>query len=392
MAKGSVNQKGREWQRLKQTVGLIPLQHGCRSEGEFGVVLEGCFLWVDWSYFPYMRDGPGTSSSFLLDCPCCRWLLANLLPSQSACIDCTSAKCQVRCRWYEWPGHRSKELHTRQLLPTHSVQYVLSKPIMYSNMPQCRTAAVRETKCTMHNCAQQQSSLQQSAAPCCVYSSSRVCLSHCSPWTRAQKEGSELWLRSMCHLIACPWSFMLPATCHNSCFNLGGLLAWGWLCAALTKCGAGKRLSVRSPLPIMSLRVCTLQRQEHLGVHRICFTLSWDICFTSYVEKQQTPWCLFRALHAYLCLVRWQMRCNLPPQPSVSPRCPRATTQSDAWFKHWKYGMKIAHAILAGKFLWTCQHCNCISHQRLWATHCQQDTELQGCLEFNAESSISMLQ
>lgn len=99
--------------------------------------------------------------SFLLDSPGCWWLLASTVPSQSACADCTSAKCQARCRWYEWPGHRSEELHTRQLLPTHSVQYVLSKPITHSNMLQCRTAAVRGTKHTVCNCAQQQSNLQQ---------------------------------------------------------------------------------------------------------------------------------------------------------------------------------------------------------------------------------------
>ena len=167
--------------------------HGCGSEGEFEVVLEGSFVWVDWSYVLYACDGPGSSSSLLLDCPCCRWLLASLLPSQSARIACTSAKCQVGCRWCEWPGHRSEELHTRQPLPTHSVQYVLSKPITYSSMPQRGTAAVTGAKSTMRNCAQQQFGLQQRLQLRRDYSSSRACLSHCSPWTRAQKEGKELW-------------------------------------------------------------------------------------------------------------------------------------------------------------------------------------------------------
>lgn len=45
--------------------------------------------------------------------------------------------------------------------PPHSMQYLLSKPTAYSSMPQCRAAAVSGTKCTVHNCAQQQSGLQQ---------------------------------------------------------------------------------------------------------------------------------------------------------------------------------------------------------------------------------------
>lgn len=57
------------------------------------------------------------------------------------------------------------------------------------------------------------------------------------------------------------------------------------------------------PLPTVSLRVFTLQSQDSLGVHRICFVFSWDIVLP-HVLKSSRLHGLFRALHAYLCLVR----------------------------------------------------------------------------------------
>lgn len=110
----------------------------------------------------------------------------------------------------------------------------------------------------------------------------------------------------------------------------------------------------RSPL-LIAFPVLILQSQDCLGAHRICFTFSWDIVLPRELKSSRLH-SLFRALHAYLCLIRWQIRSNLPPPPSVALRCPRATRQSDGWFRCWKCGMKITRAILAGKFLWTCQH------------------------------------
>lgn len=175
------------------------------NEGEFGVMLLGSFAWVNGGYFPYMCDGPWTSRSFLLGCPC--WLLTSLLLLQSACTDCMSVKCQVRCRWYEWPGHRSEELHTRQLLPTHSIQYVLSKPITCSNMWQCRTAAVRRTKHRMCNCAQQQSSLQQCLQLPVPFTAAagHVCHTAAPQHVCKRREGSYNWVACVTWLhVSCP--------------------------------------------------------------------------------------------------------------------------------------------------------------------------------------------
>lgn len=58
-----------------------------------------------------------------------------------------------------------------------------------------------------------------------------------------------------------------------------------------------------SPLPIASLRVFTLQRQDYLGVHRIFFMFSCNIVLPR-VLKSSTLHGLFQAQHAYLCLVR----------------------------------------------------------------------------------------
>lgn len=252
IAKDGINQKGTGQQKLKQIGESTPLHCCCRSEGEFSVVLcssEALHEWIEViSHHPC--GGPGASESFLLDCPPCHWLLANLLPSQSACMGCTYAKpgCQGRCRWQEWPGNRSQELHTRQLLPIYSMQYVLSKPTAHSNMPRCRTAAVRGSKCTMHNCAQQQSGLQQCLQlPATFNPKPRTWLSHCSPWTDAQKEGRGLWLSGMYHLIAC---LSLWATCHMSwqLLELKRFISMRLVaCSSLTKHGAGKKLWVHPP-------------------------------------------------------------------------------------------------------------------------------------------------
>lgn len=109
-----------------------------------------------------------------------------------------------------------------------------------------------------------------------------------------------------------------------------------------------------SPLLIV-FSVLTLQSQDCLGAHRMCFIFSQDIVLPQELKSSRLHG-LFRALHAYLCLIRWQIRSNLPPPPSVALRCPRATRQSDGWLRCWKCDMKITHAKLTRKFLWTWQH------------------------------------
>lgn len=54
-----------------------------------------------------------------------------------------------------------------------------------------------------------------------------------------------------------------------------------------------------SCLPVMSLRVFSLQSQDCIEMHRIYFMFSWDT-----VLKSNRVHGLFRALHNYLCLVR----------------------------------------------------------------------------------------
>lgn len=94
----------------------------------------------------------------------------------------------------------------------------------------------------------------------------------------------------MCHLIACLLSFVLPATCHDSCFNLGDLLAWGWLCAALWPSVEQGRGSV----------YILLANNVSQGIHSSEPGLSWNAqnmlhvllghCFTSCIEERQNLW------------------------------------------------------------------------------------------------------
>ena len=140
------------------------------------------------------------------------------------------------------------------------------------------------------------------------------------------------------------------------------------VCSSLTKCGAGKRLWVHSPCR-QCLSGCSLFRARTLSecteyascsLGTLFYLMCWKAADSMVCLEPYMPTCVWSG-------DKWGVIFHPSRHYHWVVSEPR---QSDGWFKHWKYGMTVAHVILAGKFLWACQRCNCISHRWLWAARC----------------------
>lgn len=180
--------------QLKQTVRLIPLQHGCRSEGEFRVVLERSFVWVDWSCFPHTCDCPGTSGSFLLDCPSSHWLLSSLFPSQNSRhrLYIRQVPSQMQVIWMARTQIRRAAHQAALAHPQHTVRAVKAHYIQqYVTVQNCSCE-----RGTMRNCAQQQPGLQQCLQLPVVFTpaAGHVCDTAAPEHVYRRREGSYDWV------------------------------------------------------------------------------------------------------------------------------------------------------------------------------------------------------